>query len=36
MKVRFQKVKMVHHILSDFYPFLMDIEQNPDIKRIVP
>lgn len=36
MKVKFQKVKTEHHILPEFYKFLLEIEKNPDIKRIIP
>lgn len=36
MKVQFQKVKTVHHILSDFFSFLRIVEKNPKIHRIIP
>jgi hypothetical protein len=36
MKTRFKKVKMEHHIITDFTKFLLEIEKNPDINRIIP
>ena len=36
MKNKFKKVKTEHHIIEEFHKFLRKIEQNPDIKRIIP
>jgi hypothetical protein len=36
MKTRFKKVKMEHHIITDFTKLLLEIEKNPDISRIIP
>jgi hypothetical protein len=36
MKPKFQKVKTEHHILPEFYGFLLEIEKFPEITRIIP
>ncbi len=34
--MKFTKVKTTHHILPEFHAFLAEIEQLPDIQRIIP
>ncbi|MDR2190775.1 MAG: DUF2103 domain-containing protein [Candidatus Peribacteria bacterium] len=36
MQPKFTKVKTEHHILPDFYSFLLEIEKMPEISRIIP
>jgi hypothetical protein len=36
MKTRFKKVKMEHHIITDFTKLLLKIEKHVDINRIIP
>ncbi|MCK9466708.1 MAG: DUF2103 domain-containing protein [Candidatus Absconditabacterales bacterium] len=36
MRVKFQKVKTEHNILSEFIKFLFEIEKDPNIVRIIP
>lgn len=36
MKTKFKKVKMEHHIITDFTKLLLEIEKNVDINRIIP
>ena len=36
MKIKFKKVKMEHHIITDFTKLLLEIEKNVDINRIIP
>lgn len=36
MRIKFQKVKMEHHIIPEFAKFLLEIEKNTNISRIIP
>lgn len=36
MKEKFQKVKTIHHILPEFHKFLLEVEKNPHLDRIIP
>jgi hypothetical protein len=36
MQPRFKKVKTTHHILPEFYSFLLEIEKLSAISRIIP
>lgn len=36
MKTKFKKVKTEHHLLPEFTGFLLEIEQIPEIRRIIP
>jgi hypothetical protein len=36
MQPPFKKVKTEHHILPEFYSFLLEIEKLPEIGRIIP
>ncbi|HOG15063.1 MAG TPA: DUF2103 domain-containing protein [Candidatus Absconditabacterales bacterium] len=36
MRVKFQKVKTEHNILSEFTKFLLEVEKDPNIDRIIP
>lgn len=35
-KSEFKKVKLEHHIIPEFAKFLLDMEKNPKIIRIIP
>ncbi len=36
MRIKFQKVKTEHHILPEFTKFLLEVEKDPNIDRIIP
>jgi hypothetical protein len=36
MRIKFQKVKTEHHIINEFAKFLLEVEKNTDIIRIIP
>jgi len=36
MQAKFKKIKTQHHILPEFYSFLLEIEKIPEITRIIP
>lgn len=36
MRIKFQKTKTEHHILPEFIKFLLEVEKDPNIDRIIP
>lgn len=36
MNIKFSKTKTVHHILPEFHKFLLEIEKQPLISKIIP
>jgi hypothetical protein len=36
MNIKFSKTKTEHHILPEFHKFLLEIEKQPLISRIIP